>query len=342
MKKTNLLKAAVSLLLSATVLFTGCTALTDGVAGGETEAGGERSINGRKSFIYTRSLSSSALENPNDFDYIYLFNLKLQKRSSDKGIKEYTYNQYYLDVDSFNNKFGSKISSFSSKSKLILTFGSDGAQKYYIQQVLSNSSRREQLVKDLKKLVNSTYKIGGLDIDWEFNGSGSWTDDDGNKQYFSDAGNSYNSEKLATFISELKSGSNKISRVTLCCRNDETVISKMNEKGCFDNVDYLNLMGYEGNVDTAGKNAERLRGWTWSSKVNFGIGLYHSDKNRAITFADWVKSKWNDGASYGVVFFAADKDKNTYQGKDKDGWHSAKKGQLALIKYLKGDYYKLK
>lgn len=180
MKKTNLLKAAVSLLLSATVLLTGCTALTDGVTSGDavTVDGARRSSSYRNvmyTTTYTDNRLGSAISNPDEYSHICLFSVKIKEGSEGKKAK--------LETSSFKEAFPrSTVKSFKnshSKVKLLLCFGGDDK---YLRSGIGAAIDYDEGVTLARRLVEfmineyggwnsdgTAYSyLDGIDLDWEY------------------------------------------------------------------------------------------------------------------------------------------------------------------------------
>ena len=322
MKKTNLLKAAVSLLLSATGLFTGCTALTDGVTSDDAVTGGERYVNGsRNAVIYTRDLG--AIDRPDKFDYIVLFSLKL---NDDLTLNESKFNNRFI-----NGKEGMSISDFRSrwnkgrslygknKPKLILCFGSDGAQKKLIQDAVKSDSACSTLADRLTALIQK-HNLDGIDIDWEFNepdhnkghsdGTYDGTYSENDKKYtfrcFSAEKNAKNCKELIAKLTR-----RGVKTITMCCRTETSLIKTIGKTGCFNGVKFINLMAYESDFSTAKKCMSALYDQTGSgSKINLGIGIEKSIESIEER-ARWIRD--NCGHSYGVMLWVAENTDKTHQ-----------------------------
>ncbi len=331
MKKTNLLKAAVSLLLSATVLFTGCTALTDGVAGGDAvTVDGARSgkINGRKAFIYTKK-DFSSVKDPYNYDYIIIYSLLLDQN----------YNVYRNDgtltksaIESWNKNWDKNYPG-KEKPGLFICFGggdkpsmngSDSSKGYIAQAIDNKNIGASGLAKKIKKYLDDNYsgiKFAGIDVDWEYP-----------SKYYAE-----NGTKLYNLVAALR---NKFDRVTIACdespkyltKIDKSTLKKIKEKTYMFNVMSYSSSSVQKAIDNFYTYYNLIDS---SSMLSFGISIddsEHYGRSTGIQSTKWLRDRWDtDGKNFGVMFWKRGSDSKDV----KDDKGNKMYRQQAYVQYLK-------
>ena len=299
-KLTSVIKAAATLLLSATVLFTGCTALTDGVAGGNAaNADGSRSA----------ALNSSAKSKYRNVAYV-LDKTEFRNLLDTGDYKCYTHIGFHLaEIDKNGNLNKSALKEAIKKDdfkklhdanvKILLSFlggGTQSEKQYKIyHSVMGSSTKRSTFINDTVSFVKNPLGLGssdlskytgyfdGVDLDWEYMSISSSDYPSYNKQYID----------LVYLLSDKLSGTGKI--ITMAGMTSEKfykdtakyeITARSDKKGIkdmFSKLEFVSIMTYDYNtsskkISATGsfpRTAQTIEGYIAAglsaSKINIGI-----------------------------------------------------------------------
>lgn len=302
MKKcSSIIKVAATLLLSATVLFTGCTALSDGISGGEIETSGARTFlsSSKRNVIY---VSPSKLSEIDPTYYSHICVHFLTNKSSDSTIvyndSKYNDNGSYTSIKNNVSSIKSALDKVRAKNKnvkiLISYAGGDDGSKAASSVLKNRPSQYDKNGSVYKWLVsniaNFTVYAGfdGVDFDWE---------------YFS--GYSTYNPVYPGFVADVK---NKIGRLdpnnkskyiyTIAVQTESDFYKNSDIKTMLKNeFNFINVMNYDYNTSSSkigstgsfSRTAETIDAYIntvglSASKLNVGLPYYgYAYKNKS----DW-------------------------------------------------------
>ena len=318
MKKcSSIIKVAATLLLSATVLFTGCTALSDGISGGEIETGdGARFVNGSKRnviYVRTEEVSTFKSSDYSGYDFVCVAFAKASESGSISGASGY----------------GKKLKDAGYKNKVLISFGGGGDQGYAIYKALKNNL--ETTASNLASIVNSSSNgYDGVDLDWEY-----FSSTFKGTSYFQSNG-SVDSSKMykdcnklyKDFTASLKKKLSSGKIITAAVQTSSKFYDNSDTKEMFKNLEFINLMTYDYHYDDgidytgdfektkstvkAYKNIINGLGYS-ASKLNIGLPFYGIKKNSSKETISYdqiynaIGSHATDSASYsqsnGVAYY---------------------------------------
>ena len=176
----NVLKVSAAILLTAGI-FSGCTAINDGgTFDYEQDFSSARSVSlnsTKRNVIYVSKLSDLKSSDLNAYTHICVAFAKLDfdvwvnpENDDDKRMIIGTVDGH-LDKEAFKSKLSnfktSDGAAVNSRKVLISLAGGDNEQAVAVYHTLQNSTRRANLINDLRDLTE-TYNLGGVDLDWEY------------------------------------------------------------------------------------------------------------------------------------------------------------------------------